>query len=272
MRGREKSLRTATPVVGNTPASAGKSRLPGHHLSTCRKYPRECGEEVDPDAVGFRTEEIPPRVRGREIRATLKSLHEGNTPASAGKSPKPGAFCSGYGKYPRECGEEREIRILSRPYAEIPPRVRGRVGALRAECCKGGNTPASAGKRSSSHATRYWTWKYPRECGEEAYRHSVYALCAGNTPASAGKSSQDFSLIHQARKYPRECGEERLMSTSFGITMEIPPRVRGRVRGLGGQPAAHGNTPASAGKSTGHPVALVQLGKYPRECGEEGRP
>ena len=70
-------------------------------------------------------------------------------------------------------------------------------------------------------------------------------------------------------KYPRECGEEGPITTLTPTNKEIPPRVRGRVIQISYHPLAFGNTPASAGKSSGAAKDSRDRRKYPRECGEE---
>ena len=152
-----------------------------------------------------------------------------------------------------------------------------------------GNTPASAGKRIPKRVHPLLIRKYPRECGEEPFINGcapepweipprvrgrevcagVVLVLLGNTPASAGKRNLDNAVVGLAGKYPRECGEEYTEFRSDSDSPEIPPRVRGRASNRPIDNQGAGNTPASAGKSSGDLVALVELGKYPRECGEE---
>mgnify|MGYP006995061548 CR=1 FL=1 len=91
---------------------------------------------------------------------------------------------------------------------------------------------------------------------------------AGNTPACAGKShllSLERSLN---RKYPRVCGEEISSPTSWEVSAEIPPRVRGRGRLKIIPNRRLGNTPACAGKGGGRRAYQPRPRKYPRVCGE----
>ena len=196
------------------------------------------------------------------------SEQDGNTPASAGKSVSLASRWWSTRKYPRECGEESATLGSSATLREIPPRVRGRAARCLQVISSAGNTPASAGKRASNLRRAPTTRKYPRECGEEcglvrrwwfgweipprvrgrARRRARPGRAYGNTPASAGKRGPQLAQCSSRRKYPRECGEERRFRRCGRLSLEIPPRVRGRARSPTWQLLHQGNTPASAGK------------------------
>ena len=112
--------------VGNTPASAGKSRLLHRPPNRQGKYPRVCGEEAGTMKRAISTAEIPPRLRGRGAGALLPFLGFGNTPASAGKRMHLVGCALEYWKYPRVCGEEPAKPGRRPQVPEIPPRLRGR--------------------------------------------------------------------------------------------------------------------------------------------------
>ena len=171
-------------------------------------------------------------------------------------------------KYPRVCGEEFICAPSTEANSEIPPRLRGRDLAIGRPRALLGNTPASAGKRTSSTIPTHPLRKYPRVCGEEsageyqlpgvreipprlrgrALSVNRPAVATGNTPASAGKRHPSYPASERFRKYPRVCGEELLVLVQVLVPLEIPPRLRGRVPPLLLYSYCDGNTPASAGK------------------------
>ena len=196
------------------------------------------------------------------------NAQNGNTPACAGKRAAKQKRPRAAGKYPRVCGEERPASIAFTRELEIPPRVRGRGCKVTPAQLTLGNTPACAGKRRGHRRSTGRCWKYPRECGEEEApspahqpapeipprvrgRDALDFYCKhapGNTPACAGKSPPCCPWRPAPRKYPRVCGEEGASVTAETLTMEIPPRVRGRAFKKKEYQATVGNTPACAGK------------------------
>ena len=125
-----------------------------------------CGEGEKEKAKAAAAEEIPPRVRGRDPKIIKAAPSTGNTPACAGKGD--GDFLAGLsgGKYPRVCGEGSMPAKASSRMVEIPPRVRGRESSNPHPTFEYGNTPACAGKGGQAIAYLFFTWKYPRVCGE----------------------------------------------------------------------------------------------------------
>ena len=152
-----------------------------------------------------------------------------------------------------------------------------------------GNTPACAGKSNSAAQVGKPDWKYPRVRGEELVAgergvpgmeipprargrgtlHDTVISLPGNTPACAGKSDTPSCDFHPHRKYPRVRGEERASTGLLSPLSEIPPRARGRVKGIGGKASEAGNTPACAGKSGLRRMHVSVWRKYPRVRGEE---
>ncbi|SQH27580.1 Domain of uncharacterised function (DUF2825) [Arcanobacterium haemolyticum] len=187
-----------------------------------------CGEELDNANYSNVREEIPPRVRGRELWWVTPPMVEGNTPACAGKRYRSSRRWYSAGKYPRVCGEEQPVRTLLLARWEIPPRVRGRGDMERGNNDEPRNTPACAGKSTPAQYALIMRWKYPRVCGEEKQSPTRFEIeieipprvrgrapkvlfadsVAGNTPACAGKSCLIRCWWFRRRKYPRVCGEE----------------------------------------------------------------
>ena len=227
-------------------------------------------------------------MRGKVTRWPFSMSVTGITPAYAGKRlmlchrPRP------RGDHPRVCGEKRRTAKSWIPLQGSPPRMRGKV------CCAGlhhlihGITPAYAGKRDSPGQLAGRCRDHPRVCGEKAFLFEVevdflritpaYAgkshitpsgdLTLGITPAYAGKSGCCHPDPQSQRDHPRVCGEKTTANPQATDHWGSPPRVRGKVRRGHLQHAAHGITPAYAGK---RPLTVCwrwQKRDHPRVCGE----
>ena len=71
---------------------------------------------------------------------------------------------------------------------ETPPLTRGRLDADHDSPERLGNTPAYAGKTSTSIRLRRSPWKHPRLRGEDHVPRRFHVRPLGNTPAYAGKT------------------------------------------------------------------------------------
>ena len=145
-------------------------------------------------------------------------------------------------------------------------RGKGRVPA--AITVRLGITPACAGKSFEKRAAMPTVGDHPRVCGEKGViwdsgiekagspprvRGKVPFLFAvtvalGITPACAGKSGFCVILKKQKKDHPRVCGEKCTRSPVSMLSRGSPPRVRGKGPDLPPDVAAHGITPACAGK------------------------
>ena len=93
--------------IGITPACAGKSQLRRLCLLRSRDHPRVCGEKMSRPPAKTRTPGLPPRMRGKEVKALLHFNWVGITPAYAGKRLQNDKG-NIYGRdHPRVCGEKR---------------------------------------------------------------------------------------------------------------------------------------------------------------------
>ena len=85
VRGKDYSLAVFGACIGITPACAGKSR-DAHSQKNCgRDHPRVCGEKQSRLRGSFFLRGSPPRVRGKAKKVDAQNLHQGITPACAGK-------------------------------------------------------------------------------------------------------------------------------------------------------------------------------------------
>ncbi len=109
VRGKVDKVFSRTNYGGITPARAGK-RAPVHNCSApAGDHPRACGEKSDAQRLPLVKLGSPPRVRGKEITVEPGSIHQGITPARAGKSEAVASELDPNRDHPRACGEKAKI-------------------------------------------------------------------------------------------------------------------------------------------------------------------
>ena len=166
-------------------------------------------------------------MRGKQCESRVRKLHEGITPAHAGKTTvliKAEALPE---DHPRACGENFCRRSSALLLPGSPPRMRGKHYLALYSCSFARITPAHAGKT----LTLRRSWKaerdHPRACGENEPALSMPLLSLGSpprmrgkpeqcglsrrggriTPAHAGKTWSGPLLPHRKQDHPRACGE-----------------------------------------------------------------
>ena len=72
--------------LGITPAGAGKTLTLGFAVNACKDHPRRCGENWVCAPRHHQTRGSPPQVRGKLSGIRKTKLHDGITPAGAGKT------------------------------------------------------------------------------------------------------------------------------------------------------------------------------------------
>ena len=106
MRGKDSHIKDCVPVLGITPAYAGKSRSDRCRNRGTEDHPRLCGEKVLHILLRNRQSGSPPPMRGKVLNSEVSLRCYGITPAYAGKSftwvPLP-FFAE---DHPRLCGEK----------------------------------------------------------------------------------------------------------------------------------------------------------------------
>ena len=93
----------------------------------------------------------------------------------------------------------------------------------------------------------------------------------GITPAYAGKSEGTKVGLRFGQDHPRICGEKSIRILRMWERTGSPPHMRGKEQGAGGRMAAHGITPAYAGKREGKSSTDHTHEDHPRICGEKNR-
>ena len=111
-----------------TPACAGNS-FPGPvWCKWVKDHPRVCGEQISGAKAAMRVMGSPPRVRGTDWQAFIRSVRRGITPACAGNRIRSRFSRRCLWDHPRVCGEQYQTYSICSPNSGSPPRVRGTVG------------------------------------------------------------------------------------------------------------------------------------------------
>ena len=259
-------------AMGTPPRARGRPRRPSPTSSGQREHPRVRGE--DPPPAGLRAHLLgtPPRARGRQNGEHVETRLTGNTPACAGKTTRCWGRPTPSWEHPRVRGEDVWYPPAWSIRMGTPPRARGRRSAIGATHEWIGNTPACAGKTRLRRRRSDQQREHPRVRGEDhsAVRSnaatvgtpprargrpplsSMTGLVGGNTPACAGKTPRSAQEGHSWREHPRVRGEDCTSSGSGSDPRGTPPRARGRQIQRLHVRVVHGNTPACAGKTSGH--------------------
>ena len=124
VRGKVEALRAAYPMLGITPACAGKSCIFGFCSGNHSDHPRMCGEKsVFSTPLGC-PPGSPPHVRGKETAKLASQFWIGITPACAGKSRFYAAAHHTSRDHPRMCGEKTpkalKIKHLNEQVLKFP--------------------------------------------------------------------------------------------------------------------------------------------------------
>ena len=252
-----------------TPACAGNS-FPGPvWCKWVKDHPRVCGEQISGAKAAMRVMGSPPRVRGTDWQAFIRSVRRGITPACAGNRIRSRFSRRCLWDHPRVCGEQTFYYKRDQVCYGSPPRVRGTVlDSLPGEQRRG-ITPACAGNRRITMCV--WPPKrdHPRVCGEQ--ENGVKWVSSGKgspprvrgtargkaraqaehgiTPACAGNRSRPACRRCLTRDHPRVCGEQGFGSNFGTCNIGSPPRVRGTGLFLALWMLCWRITPACAGNS-----------------------
>jgi len=111
---------------------------------------------------------------------------------------------------------------------ETPPRMWGRVTAIRGTAPNLGNTPTHVGTSALTGESVWPLWKHPHACGDEpfvsipasrkletpprmwgrVFIRPDYAANFGNTPTHVGTRSAPGAIRLTGQKHPHACGDE----------------------------------------------------------------
>ena len=213
--------------AGITPAGAGKTKTHQTAFPSARDHPRRCGENSLNSSSCRSRSGSPPQVRGKRARHLVTYLHDGITPAGAGKTIMMIHDIIKIKDHPRRCGENRCIHWYDWDDIGSPPQVRGKPAADYRRYHQRRITPAGAGKTRGDKKCRIANRDHPRRCGENEslenqsvlligsppqVRGKLPSIICGNastriTPAGAGKTKGKRGDTHYKQDHPRRCGE-----------------------------------------------------------------
>ena len=258
------------PHCGSPPHARGRP-------STCRRPASQC--RITPACAGktgalmhfflSAKDGSPPHARGRQRLETSSVEEDRITPACAGKTGIIVIARIVQQDHPRMRGEDQHVDLRVRPSHGSPPHARGRLSFRCRPDCRGGITPACAGKTSSESRGQSSSTDHPRMRGEDIHasgstlvrdgspphargRHgnvSAEQLIARITPACAGKTAKTGNGQGRSRDHPRMRGEDLDSKHSFLYDAGSPPHARGRPPFCPAPVRPAGITPACAGKT-----------------------
>ena len=187
MRGKAVLPDAVIPAIGITPAYAGKSGNFRRLQGSDKDHPRLCGEKRMIDLSVSCVRGSPPPMRGKGF---LPPEHRSScriTPAYAGKSI---LLCRSYAihkDHPRLCGEKFQHLLGTIFQQGSPPPMRGKAFVLIVQNVVHRITPAYAGKRPPTAATKPEPRDHPRLCGEKPTIAPVLSGTKGSPPPMRGK-------------------------------------------------------------------------------------
>ena len=146
MRGKVQLRNGKQTSRGITPAYAGKRWTVAGTVAARWDHPRVCGEKASLMLASDAELGSPPRMRGKVREIKTGKSRRGITPAYAGKRRRCCAFRWLPWDHPRVCGEKSLSIGMFVTILGSPPRMRGKVGLIKADRDESGITPAYAGK------------------------------------------------------------------------------------------------------------------------------
>ena len=229
-----------------------------------------------------------PRVRGKPLWRSGRSVSLGLIPARAGKtseSPPQGRLRPAH---PRACGENFDGAGSGRLGLGSSPRVRGKRHQQWSQPRSVRLIPARAGKTlASERGCPRWR-AHPRACGENSRARSHARRNVGSSPRVRGKQARGLALLDppgliparagktwSARAaptagaaHPRACGEN-IYDMGFGYRERgSSPRVRGKPGRAPPGLVGRRLIPARAGKTASPESSQWLPSAHPRACGE----
>ena len=248
MRGKVVPVLVLVPVLGITPAHAGKR---SEHLSRAaakKDHPRPCGEKLPTIALIRTCKGSPPPMRGKGPLCAIKSARRRITPAHAGKRSAAQSVLRALQDHPRPCGEKQSASTETKRNIGSPPPMRGKGSTIGIIRTIRRITPAHAGKSIDAFAIYSASGDHPRPCGEKLAKYSFGGSIAGSPPPMRGKAKlkSGFRAIlritpahagkSRARKlsrltpedHPRPCGEKCRTYKMPSRTLGSPPPMRGK--------------------------------------------
>ena len=150
-------------------------------------HPRRCGENKEAQAIKVLCTGSPPQVRGK-LSGHCEDLPVHRiTPAGAGKTYPGDAAGRSNTDHPRRCGENRNLKRISRLVIGSPPQVRGKLIDKDGVIVIGQD--------------------HPRRCGENGIMRCRAWLRTGSPPQVRGKPKVGFGMSRLSRITPAGAGK-----------------------------------------------------------------
>ncbi len=196
MRGKGCGQLHSLPVVGITPAYAGKRCKNVAVQSPKQDHPRLCGEKESRLTELKKYPGSPPPMRGKVSRYDGKYNFYRITPAYAGK--RSAWFLRSPLKrdHPRLCGEKRKFPMCPAILQGSPPPMRGKEAMQHLIKLVKGITPAYAGKSYDRHWQCSAGGDHPRLCGEKLLLCRQSRPLWGSPPPMRGKEHRKISRTY----------------------------------------------------------------------------
>ena len=188
-RGKDSIRNESAPLVGITPAWAGKSAPLSVGLYLVGDHPRVGGEKSKVPAGQVLPQGSPPRGRGKVLHRRKQKQRNRITPAWAGKSHSAVLRRTSKEDHPRVGGEKNDLVTHCLHLLGSPPRGRGKDSSPVSIPTALRITPAWAGKRyTCCYASRAPT-DHPRVGGEKETLKAHHKGLRGSPPRGRGKAS-----------------------------------------------------------------------------------
>ena len=167
MRGKVPPPAVVVPLMGITPAHAGKRSASAAAPAGQRDHPRTCGEKAAFHAWLCCMRGSPPHMRGKGPSVVYSVCKERITPAHAGKRSETLNPVAMHRDHPRTCGEKPFHLGGKCCIRGSPPHMRGKDVIVVFHEPLRRITPAHAGKSSHRLARSELGRDHPRTCGEK---------------------------------------------------------------------------------------------------------
>ena len=267
VRGKQRGLDRAPPVVRIIPARAGQTRQRHKPTFLDPDHPRACGANATARSGG--------------------ADHHRIIPARAGQT---GAADTGHvagTDHPRACGANSPVSWACSPQCGSSPRVRGKPVPPTARPLGSRIIPARAGQTTTCSPTTSADSDHPRACG--ANRSALAAMTDnhGSSPRVRGKRPQKRHEPTQNRiiparagqtssracdgsarsDHPRACGANSSAYLRAAFVAGSSPRVRGKLMCSRLAMTACRIIPARAGQTRLQSGFTYPTPDHPRACG-----
>ncbi len=214
-------------VSRNTPASAGRTCSCAWCQRREAEHPRVGGEDTSPASTRDLTAGTPPRRRGGRRRRRVPPACPRNTPASAGRTPKPANASSSSTEHPRVGGEDAGTARSTAPSTGTPPRRRGGHPPEAGHRRPLRNTPASAGRTPKWPKRPGELPEHPRVGGEDLTKVVRVYLRDGTPPRRRGGHGRPDLVPVGRRNTPASAGRTLGLAAWIAVCTGTPPRRRG---------------------------------------------